>query len=78
MPTNTIQTSEDVAESFKKDLRELLAKYDAEMEADDHYRGYPECGEDIRITVTIPSIYDHKGDTIRPWTEVDLGRFVII
>ena len=34
-----------------EELAALLKKYNAEMEADDHYTGYPECGQDIRITV---------------------------
>ena len=36
---------------FKRELAVLLKKYNAELSCEDHYRGYPECGSDIRITV---------------------------
>ena len=34
---------------FLKELGELLEKYAVKLTADDHWIGYPECGEDIRI-----------------------------
>lgn len=71
MPT---QTKKQVEEAFRKDLTALLNKYSAYIEAEDHYPGYPECGEDIRMTVTIPAIY--KGENCRDWTEIDLGQEV--
>lgn len=62
--------------SFRAELRDLLFRYDAEISAEDHWQGYPECGEDVRMTVTIPGEYDPKtGETIRSWMEIDLGRF---
>lgn len=78
--TTTIQTSAEVEQAFRADLAALLAKYSndndrAEIESDDHFSGYAECGEDIRITVTIPSIHSKDGETVRPYTEIDLGRF---
>jgi hypothetical protein len=39
---------------FLEELAALLKKYNAEIEADDHYQGYPECGQDIRITIDFP------------------------
>lgn len=69
-------TKEQVTQDFKADLLALLTKYGAELEAQDHYQGYPECGEDVRMTVTIPSIYTKDGETVREWTEIDLGRFI--
>ena len=69
-------TTDEVTAQFKVELHALLKKWDAEVCADDHYQGYPECGEDVRMTVHIPAIYDGNGETIRPLTEVDLGRFV--
>lgn len=35
---------------FLKDLFSLLEKYDVEIVSTDHWKGYPECGQDIRIT----------------------------
>jgi hypothetical protein len=61
-----------VKESFLADLRELLKKYGASIDAKDHYPGYSECGEDIRMTVDVPAIY-WKGDVVREWCEIDLG-----
>ena len=64
-----------VTQQFTMELKALLKKYDAEISAEDHYQGYPECGEDIRITVTIPSKYDADGNMLREWTEIDLGNY---
>lgn len=66
-------TKENVTAQFKQALQELLDVWGAELEARDHYDGYPECGEDIRMTVTIPAVYTADGDTEREWTEIDLG-----
>lgn len=67
-----MQTKEQVAEAFKADLAALLARYDAELSAADHYPGWPECGEDIRMTVDIPAIYDADGNTLREQVEINL------
>lgn len=40
---------------FKAKLAELLDEYDAEISYEDEWMGYPECGEDIQITVFIGS-----------------------
>ena len=63
-----------VAEEFMAELRGLLNKWDAEISAEDHFKGYPECGEDVRITITIPSKYDENGEYTREWTEIDIGN----
>lgn len=36
---------------FLTELKKLLAKYDAEITCEDHWSGYAECGEDVRITI---------------------------
>jgi len=59
---------------FRAELTALLKRYDAEISAADHYPGWPECGEDIRMTVTIPGRYDADGRTLVEYTEFDLGR----
>ena len=65
-----------VKQDFLSDFLALLTKWNATIEADDHYKGYPECGQDIRIIVDIEAIYTTEGETIRPYTEIDLGRYV--
>lgn len=70
-----IQTKEQIEQSFMDDLHALLDKYNAELEAADHYIGYPECGEDIRVTVTIPARYENNECT-HEFTEIDLGRYI--
>ena len=68
-------TRQQLTEQFTAELNALLAKYGAELSAEDHFMGYAECGEDVRMTVTIPAIYDPKTFAyIREWTEIDLGR----
>tara|TARA_Y100000310_G_scaffold227068_1_gene229255 strand:+ start:865 stop:1062 length:198 start_codon:yes stop_codon:yes gene_type:complete len=58
----------DKRERFLKELHELLAKYDADIIADDHWKGYAECGQDIRMIVSFYG--DHPSD------DIDLGSFV--
>ena len=69
-----MQTKEQIEQEFRSELQALLDKYGAELEAKDHYQGYAECGEDVRMTVDIPSIWDKDGDQVREYTEIDLGR----
>jgi len=53
-------------EMFKKELSELLRKYDCALSAEDHWQGYAECGEDVRMTV---EFNDYR------LSDVDLGRY---
>jgi hypothetical protein len=53
-------------EGFIAELKALLKKYNAEISAEDHYQGYPECGEDIYMTVSWMSEYDKDGNKLRP------------
>lgn len=66
----------DVESQFRADLRALLDKYGAELEAKDHYQGYAECGENIRMTATLPAIYSTNGDCLRELVEIDLGQLI--
>lgn len=61
---------------FRNELVSLLNKYKAELEASDHFQGYAECGEDIRMIVTIPGIWSSDGDVLREYTEINLGNRV--
>jgi hypothetical protein len=67
-------TKDDVKNEFLAKLQSLFDEYGAEIEAKDHYMGYPECGEDIRMIIDIPGIYE-DGEEIRPWTEIDIGTY---
>jgi hypothetical protein len=40
----------DLRSDFLNELQALLKKYDVELIAKDHWQGYAECGEDVRIT----------------------------
>lgn len=73
-----MQSSEYIKNQFIAELRELFAKYDfggwkASISAEDHWQGYAECGEDVRMTVTIPSKWEN-GEQVREMAEIDLGR----
>jgi len=62
-----------LAEEFKAELRELMKKHGVDrILAEDHWQGYPECGEDVRMTVEITSLWE-EGEPKRPWVEIDLG-----
>lgn len=71
-----MQTKEQVAHNFKTELQALLDKYGAELEAKDHWRGYAECGADVRMEVTVPAVYDTKHNCVREWSEIDLGAIM--
>lgn len=43
----------EIQQEFITKLKGLLKEYGAEIECEDHYDGYPECGQDLRMTVTI-------------------------
>lgn len=70
------ETKARVSETFTAELRALLARWGADIEAADHYPGYPECGEDVRMTATIKGSFDADGNVTREWTEIDLGRYL--
>ena len=73
-----MMTKEQVEQEFRGELYALLRKWAATLEADDHFRGYAECGEDIRMTVTIPALYaDEQRTTEREYTKIDLGKYVM-
>ena len=72
----TTPVKSDVGQRFFAELCDLLRRYGAELSADDHYQGYAECGEDVRMTVDIPAIYDADGNRLRDYCEVDLGRWL--
>lgn len=69
--TTSAQTEAD----FRAELTALLKRYDAELIADDHYSGYPECGKDVRMFVYIPARYGPDGNPTVEITEIDLGCF---
>lgn len=68
-----MKTKEETTNEFMADLRALLSKYGAEIEADDHFQGYAECGQKILMTVTIPGI--HEGPEEREFVQINLGRW---
>lgn len=71
-----MKSTEQVAAEFKADLHGLFDKWGAELVAEDHWSGYAECGEDVRMTVTVPAIYDTDHNCLREFTEIDLGSYV--
>lgn len=71
-----MQTKEQVTHAFKAELQALLDKYGAELEAKDFWQGYAECGEDVRMEVTVPAIYDADHNCVREWTDIDLGAHI--
>ena len=68
-----MQTKEQITAAFKAEFQALLDKYGAELEAKDHWQGYAECGEDVRMTVTIQGEWDKDGEPVREYTEIDRG-----
>lgn len=52
---------------FLEDLLTLIEKYGVEFECRDHWGGYAECGQDIRITVEFD---DYS------ISEIDFGKYI--
>ena len=67
-------TEEEITNQFKAELQSLLDKYGAELEAEDHYPGYAECGEDVRMTAYIPTQYDESYNMVRESANINLGQ----
>lgn len=40
-------------EQVLNDIQLVLEKHGASISVDNHYLGYPECGQDLRITIEI-------------------------
>ena len=59
--------SEDKREHFMRGLRMLLNYHEAVINVADHWRGYPECGQDIRATVEFD---DYK------IADIELGTYI--
>lgn len=71
-----MQTEEQVTQMFKAELQTLLDKYEAEIEARDFWQGFAECGEDVRMEVYIPAIYDENHNCVREGTVINLGSYI--
>ena len=71
-----MKTKTQVKAEFLTDLNNLLLKYSAEISAEDHWQGYPECGEDIRIEIEIPGVWDNDGECVSEDCYIDLGRYI--
>ena len=75
---STVTVNEEQrAQEFKEALKAFLSQYDqgtykVEIETEDHYSGFPECGQDIRMEVRLPAHYEEGKEL--PWTTVDLGK----
>lgn len=68
------EQKQQLTDAFLSELRELMKRHGVtEIIADDHWTGYPECGQDIRITATIDSIWEGT-DLKRPYIEINLGK----
>ena len=72
-----MQISDQVEKKFRKELNSLLRKWGAQVDAIDVYSGYPENGQDIRIIVTVPALYNNEGSTERELAEIDLGKYIV-
>lgn len=61
--------------AFRAELAALLAKWRAEIEIDDHFKGFAGCGRDLRATVTIDATFENF-EMVRPRAEFDLGTYI--
>ena len=61
------EAQQRVREELRADLRAVLKKYGAEIRAEDHWRGYAGCGEDVRMTVEV------SNHPVASYLTLDLG-----
>ena len=61
------------ATQFKEELKALVLKYRCSIEAKDHWEGYSECGEDVRMTVDFEQDYSLELPYLGE--ELDLGSY---
>ena len=75
METNRM-SAKQVDESFRKDLNDLLCKWGATIESEDHWQGSLESARRVRMTIYIPTIFDSNNEITREYVEVDLGDYI--
>lgn len=73
--TREENTTAVVEAAFRAELAALLAKWGAVIEVDDHYKGFAECGSDLRATVTIEGRFENN-EVVRPFTTFDLSKYI--
>ena len=69
-----MELAENRAIQFKKELAELLKKWNTELEMVEISRGYG--GSEYSMQIDIPAVYDEECNCIAEWTEIDLGSYV--
>ena len=68
-----MKTRDEAVAEFRAELAALMRKWGADITASDHWKGYAECGEDVRMVASIQ--YDGEFGC-RTDAEVDLrSRF---
>lgn len=66
-------TEDEAVAAFRAEMSALLARWRATISAADHWRGYSERGEDIRMTASIEVIHP---DGYPRFMDVDLGWYL--
>lgn len=64
----------DRINEFRLKLADLMEEYSVEIEANDVYPGYPECGTDIRIFLYYNG--EFTDGEYQPSREVELGKYL--
>ena len=65
----------DNKKQFLESFHKLLIEHDVDMTVDDHYQGYSECGQDLKITLS--SSYWNYVDLEVSYVDADLIRSLI-
>lgn len=72
-----MRTAQELEAGFRAKLSALLAEFNADLTAEDHFQGYAECGEDVRMTVTMAGTWaENYTEQLQPYVEIDLGSSV--
>jgi len=66
----------EALKNFETELRALLQKHRCTLTVDNHWTGYPECGQDLRLTADIDTRWDENGDLISLGGTLNLGTHV--
>lgn len=77
-PPEPRPSKQERRQQFIADLKALLVKYHAEIEAENLWRGYAECGQDLQLTVSLDAVPGDDGSYAgkQEWDYFKLGYSV--
>jgi len=70
-----MRTAEQTRTEFLAKFDALLREFDATLVVDDHYRGYSDCGRDLRAIIEVSPTWDNFGNPTQEGVDIELGTY---